>query len=179
MSLILILNILVSVTFAEEVAILPNTCNDLLPDVGQYINLLEQTGDLCTTENTKQATIVYDVLAIRNMYLDTTKNYINPIDGLIKNFLCDCSSKNKDELFASNSKTIRTCLEKDGKDLIKKVKNEYINLKLKINEEDKSIKFSSEQKAKVERLREQSLKNMTDELNSAVNKKIKLSRKAS
>ena len=164
MTLLLLLNILVSVIQAQEVRTVPKTCNDLLPDMYEYISFFEQTGDIWAVESPEKAQKIYDVLAIRKLYLETTKNYINPIDEKIKNSICECYYNNNEELFSADSKIIRTCFNKNIGKLVKETKNEYISLRNKMKKDDNIMRLTKEQWLKIQNLKYRSLVKMEKEL---------------
>jgi len=165
MSWILIVNLLVTVAFSQEIASIPNTCNDLLPDMYPYMNFIEQTGDLWASENPQKAKKIYDVMAIRKLYQESTRNSINPIDDLIKKYLCDCYVKNKKISFDSNSSVIRKYFDKNIDKLIKDTKKEYKNMITKKQKDDTSLKLSESTKEKITRLKNEAIVDMDRELN--------------
>lgn len=164
MKILIILNFLTTVVFAQELRIVPKTCNELLPDITEYIYFFEQVGDIWATQNKTKAKKIYDVLAIRTLYQERSKNYINPIDGMIKDAICVCYTENNSELFTSDSKIIRDCLDKNIKELIKNSKKEYKDLTTKLKQEEKTLKLTEKQIYEINYLKESSMKNMKKEL---------------
>lgn len=132
MMMSLLFSVLVSVAYPQQIQTVPKTCKDLLPDMSEYIYFFEQVGDLWAVKDPNSAKKIYDVLAIRRLYQETSQNYINPVDEKIKNTICDCYTKNNAQLFTADSKTIRDCLDKTVPKLIKDSKAEYVSLRDKM-----------------------------------------------
>jgi len=164
MSWLIAFNILVTVAFSQGLTTIPNTCSDLLPDIAPYIDFFEQTGDLWYSESPSKAKKIYDVLAVRKLYQDTTTNSINPIDGLIKKYLCSCYAKNNKTLFSANSSVIRKCLNKDLDKLIKDAKKEFKKMMAEKRKDDKAIKLSDETRQRIKRSKDEAMKDMEHEL---------------
>ncbi|MFH1223137.1 MAG: hypothetical protein V1647_02190 [Pseudomonadota bacterium] len=165
MSWLVILNILVTVGFSDDVMTVPNTCNDLLPDIIPYISFFDQTGDLWAAENPGKSKKIYDVLAVRKLYLETTKNTLNPIDDMIKKYLCDCYAKNKNVRFDSNSAVIRKYMEKNLDKLLKDVKKEYRDMLKKNQSSERSLKLSESVMDRIKRMKQEAIIDMSHELN--------------
>ena len=105
----LLFSALVSVAYPQQIQTVPKTCNELLPDMSEYIYFFEQVGDIWATQSPVKAKNVFDVLSIRRLYQETTTDYINPVDDMIKKYICECYTKNNSEVFTSDSKIIRLC----------------------------------------------------------------------
>jgi hypothetical protein len=164
MMMSLLFSVLVSVAYPQQIQTVPKTCNDLLPDMYEYIYFFEQVGDIWATQSPVKAQRIYDVLSIRRLYQETTSDYINPVDDKIKKYICDCYTDNKSELFTSDSKTIRTCLDKSIPKLIKESKKEYLTLKAKIKKDSNIMKLTLQQKQKISDLKKASFSKMEHEL---------------
>ncbi len=160
----LLFSVLVSVAYPQQIQTVPKTCKDLLPNMLEYIYFFEQVGDLWTVKDPNNAKKVYDVLAIRKIYQETSKNYINPIDNKIKDTICDCYTKNNSEPFRADSKVIRDCLSKTNPELIKNSKKEYITLRNNIKKDEDLIKLTNQQRERIEKLKYNSLLKMEKEL---------------
>jgi hypothetical protein len=83
---------------------------------------------------------------------------------MIKKYICECYTNNKSELFTSDSKIIRVCLEKSLPKLIKESKKEYLTLKAKMKKESNLMKLTNEQKEKIENLKKSSFTKIENEL---------------
>jgi len=164
MMMSLLFCVLVSVAYPQQIQTVPKTCNDLLPDMYEYAYFFEQVGDLWAIQSPMKAQKVYDVLAIRRLYQETTNDYVNPVDDMIKMYVCDCYTNNNSELFTSDSKVIRSCLDKTIPKLIKESKKEYLTLKAKMKKEDNLIKLTKEQKQKIDNLKRAAFTKMEHEL---------------
>lgn len=164
MMMSLLFSVLVSVAYPQQIQTVPKTCNDLLPDMYEYIYFFEQVGDIWATQSSVKAQKVYDVLSIRRLYQETTNDYINPVDDLIKKYICDCYLDNKSELFTSDSKTIRTCLDKSIPKLTKESKKEYLTLKAKMRKDSNLMKLTLQQKEKIDNLKKASFSKIEHEL---------------
>ena len=116
------------------------------------------------TQSPAKAQKVYDVLAIRRLYQETTSDYINPIDDMIKKYVCECYAKNNSELFSADSKIIRSCLDKSIPKLTKESKKEYLTLKNKMKKENNLMKLTKKQKQKIENLKQASFRKIEHEL---------------
>jgi hypothetical protein len=177
MTILIALNIMSSLLFAEP-SIVPATCDDLLPDQGEYIMFMEQVGHLWISKNPAQARKVYDVLAIRRLYQETTKNYVNPIDGQIKNYLCDCYFNNNKQLYSADSLVIRKYSQKNIKKIINSATEEYLKLRMKLYDEQKEEKMSVAWRKKIEKMRLAEIRAMQKKLNADFSKKLKARRYA-
>ncbi len=153
---------------AEDVKTMPNTCDELLPDIAPYIELFDQTAQLWTIESPQKARKMFDLLALRTMYQEVSMDYNNPIDWLIKDSICSCSSKNKGELFTSNSKKLKSCLDKDLNKFINKAEKEYVKLKIENHRKDKILKITNEQRQRIESLKSQATQEMQRKTNKAI-----------
>ena len=177
MTILIALNIVSSLLFAEP-SIMPATCNDLLPDLGEHIMFMEQVGHLWLLKSPVRAKKIYDVLAIRRLYRETTKSYVNPIDGQIKDYLCDCYFKNKKQLYRADSAVIRKYSQKNIKKLISSATEEYLKLRMKIYDEEKTDKMSLAWRQKIFKMRSAEIMAMQKKLNADFNKKLKARRYA-
>jgi len=164
----LLFSVLVSVAYPQQIQTVPKTCTDLLPDMYEYVYFFEQVGDLWTIQSPTNAQKVYDVLSIRRLYQETTSDYVNPIDGMIKTRICDCYDKNSAKPFLADSKIIRACLDKNLPKLIKESKKEYLTLKAKIKKENNFIKLTTEQRHKIENLKRSSFTKIENELKKPI-----------
>jgi hypothetical protein len=152
------------VAYPQQIRTVPKTCKDLLPDMFEYIYFFEQVGDLGVVKDANSAKKVYDVLAIRKIYQETSQNYINPIDEKIKNTICDCYTKNNSQLFTADSKTIRDCLDKTLPKLIKDSKAEFVVMQNKMKKDENLVKLTNQQRDKIEKLKYNALVQMEKEL---------------
>jgi hypothetical protein len=177
MTIFIAMNILSSLLFAEP-SIMPGTCNDLLPDLGEHIMFMEQVAHLWISKDPAQARKVYDVLAIRRLYQETTKNYVNPIDGQIKNYLCDCYFKNKKQLYRADSLVIRKYSQKNINKLISSATDEYLKLRMKLYDDQKEEKMSLAWRQRILKMRAAEIRTMQKKLNADFNKKLKARRYA-
>ncbi|HOW16131.1 MAG TPA: hypothetical protein PK443_00285 [bacterium] len=168
MTLLLLIKLFLNNGFADELQTLPDTCDELLPDKAPYIALFDQTAQLWAIESTQQAKKMFDILALRTMYQESTKDYDNPIDWLIRDALCNCSVKNKGELFNSGSLKLRKCLNSDLSKFIKKAQKAYIDLVVENNKKEKMLKLSEQQMTRIEKLREQAQKDMEQRTRSEI-----------
>jgi len=150
---------------------MPSTCNELLPDISPYIELFDQTAQLWAIESPQKARKMFDLLALRTMYQEVSTDYNNPIDWLIKDSVCYCSIKNKGELFTSNSKDLKTCLDKDLNKFVENAEKEYIKLKMEKLKKDKILKLTNEQKIKIEKIKSQATQDMQRKTNAEFKKK--------
>ncbi len=175
MKILLTILLLSSQTFAntDEVKVMPNTCNELLPDVAPYIELFDQTAQLWTASSPQKAKKMFDLLALRTLYQETTRDYNNPVDWLLRDALCECSSKYKGELFNSGSMNLRTCMSKNIDKFVKKAEKEYIKLKLDNYKKDKMIKLGDAQRLKVQTLKAQAKEDMKRKTNAEFERKIR------
>ena len=171
MMMSLLFSVLVSVAYPQQIQTVPKSCKDLLPNMFEYIYFFEQVGDLGVVKNANSAKKVYDVLAIRKIYQETSRNYINPIDEKIKNIICDCYTKNNSQTFTADSKIIRDCLDNTIPKLIKDSKAEFVVMQNKMKKDDNLIKLTNQQREKIEKLKYRSLIQMEKELTKG---KIKL-----
>lgn len=171
MNILIIFNLLLNFNVAESLYS-PGTCKDTLPDMGEYISFMEEVGALWVAKSPAQAAKVYDVLAIRKMYQETTKDFINPIDNKIKEFICDCYTKNNNSVYQADSSTIRTYAEKNIKKLINSASDDYIKLKMDIYAQQKADKTTSAMQNKIDKIKINSMYKMNRELNNAFNKKL-------
>ena len=178
MLILIALNIMSNLLLADPL-LAPRTCKDLLPDVAEYINFMEDVGNRWIANNPVQAKKVYDVLAIRKMYQKTTKDYINPIDNEIKDFVCACYTENKDQVFASNSGIIRNYSQKNISKLIKTATDDYVKLKVKIYDEEYMERMTAAMRKKVEKAKRDVMITMQRQLNYAFKQKLESRRKAS
>ena len=167
----LLFSLLVSVVYPQQIQTVPKTCNDLLPNMFEYIYFFEQVGDLWTVKNSTNAKKIYDVLAVRKLYQEASQNYINPIDERIKNTVCDCYTNNNSQLFSADSKIIRDCLDNTLPALIKASKVEYMTLRDKMKKDEKLIKLTSQQREKIEKLKHNAFTQMEKELAKDKSKK--------
>ncbi|MEI6079087.1 MAG: hypothetical protein WCQ53_00415 [bacterium] len=178
MLILIALNIVTNLLLADPL-LAPRTCKDLLPDVAEYIDFMEEVGNRWIANNPVQAKKVYDVLAIRRMYQETTKDYINPIDNEIKDFVCACYTENKDQVFASNSTIIRKYSQKNINKLIKTATNDYVKLKVKIYDEEYMERMTAAMRKKVEKAKRDVMITMQRQLNYAFKQKLESRRRAS
>jgi hypothetical protein len=109
---------------------MPSTCNDLLPDIQDYISFTEETAELMVNNNPDLSKKLYELLSIRKMYQNNTRESYNPIDDLIKNYLCFCLKQNSNELFTSNSNEIRNFFKVYIDKMILKAENKYIEIEV-------------------------------------------------
>ena len=172
MTILIILNMMSRLLVADPL-ILPKTCNDLLPDMGEYIEFMEEVGNLWVAKDPGQAKKIYDALAIRKLYQETTKDYINPVDNQIKGYLCDCYINNDRKTYSADSSTIRAYSKKNIKKLIDSASDEYIKLKIQIYNDDKAEKMTAAMRQKIEKIKAEAFFSMEKELNSKFNKKLK------
>jgi len=163
MAMLLILNSLLSMLYSQQIQALPKSCDDLLPDVFQYISFFEQVGDLRAVKEPKRAEKIYDVLAIRRLYQETTRDYLNPIDDKIKNCACKCRKNNADTP-TSDSQFVRTCIDKNIEKLIKESKTEYKTLRARMKKEDNLLRLTNAQQEKIENLKDRAYIKMGREL---------------
>ena len=177
MTILIILNMMSRLLVAEPL-MLPNTCNDLLPDMGEYIEFMEEVGNLWLVKDPGQAKKIYDALAIRTLYQETTRDYVNPIDKQIKDYLCDCYLNNDKHRYAADSSTIRKYSDKNIKKLISSASDEYIKLRLKIYNDEKMEKMTAAMREKIERAKLEAMLNMKKELNNKFDKKLNTGAKA-
>jgi hypothetical protein len=168
MTLMLLIKLFLNNGFADELQTLPDTCNELLPDRAPYIALFDQTAQLWAAESTQQAKKMFDILALRTMYQESTKDYDNPIDWLIRDALCNCSANNKGELFNSGSLKLRKCLNSDLSKFIKKAQKAYVDLVVENNKKEKMLKLSEQQIIRIEKLKEQAQKDMEQKTRSEI-----------
>ncbi|MCX6112201.1 MAG: hypothetical protein NTY22_02810 [Proteobacteria bacterium] len=172
MTILIILNMMSRLLVADAF-MAPNTCDDLLPDMGEYIEFMEEVGNLWVAKDPGQAKKIYDVLAIRKIYQETTHDYINPIDKQIKDYICDCYFTNDKKPYSADSSVIRKYSEKNIKKLISSASDEYIKLKMEIYKEDKREKMTAAMREKIEKLRSEAMFGMEKELNNKFDKKLK------
>lgn len=166
MMMSLLFSVLVSVAYPQQIQTVPKTCKDLLPDMYEYVYFFEQVGDLWAVSDPNNAKKIYDVLAIRKLYQETSRNYINPFDDRIKNIICACYTKNNSQPFAADSKIIRTCLNKTIPKLIKDAKAEYTTMLNKMKKDEKLMKLTEQQRKNIEKLKHTALMQMEKELNT-------------
>ncbi len=158
---------------ADDVKTMPNSCNDLLPEIAPYIELFDQTAQLLATQSPQKAKKMFNLLALRTMHQEVSGDYNNPIDWFIKDSICECSERNKGELFNSTSKELVKCLDKHLSKFTKKAEKEYIKLKLENYKKDKALKLTEQQMITIEALREQASKDMKVKTDVEFNKKIR------
>ncbi len=156
-----------------QVITMPNTCKELLPELGPYIGFMEQAGSLWITSSPKKAKKVYDALAVRTLYQKTTRDYINPIDGMLKDFLCKCYYDNNEQTFSADSNILRKYLGSNIDEFIKSATNKYVDLKLKIYKEERVKKVNTKMAKKIENMETASIKKIEKNSNLIFNKKKK------
>jgi hypothetical protein len=159
------------VAYPQQIQTVPKTCKDLLPNMFEYISFFEQVGDLEVVKNANSSKKIYDVLAIRKLYQETSKNYINPLDEKIKDLICDCYTKNNSQPFSADSKIIRDCLDKGVPKLIKNSKIEYTTMLNKMKKDENLMKLTEQERKKIEKLKYDALIQMKNELTK---RKIKI-----
>ncbi|MEI6093735.1 MAG: hypothetical protein WCQ47_08700 [bacterium] len=173
MNILIIFNLLLNFTVADPLES-PRTCKDLLPDMNEYISFMEEVGSLWVAKDPTQARKVYDALAIRKLYQDTTKDSINPIDNKIKDFLCGCS----DQPYKADSSKIRSYSKNNISKLISSASDDYLKLKMEIYQAEKIDRMTSVMKNKIDRIKMDSMYKMNKALSNAFNKKLKKTKKS-
>lgn len=175
MKITLIVMLLMSQAFAnnEDVKVMPNTCNELLPDVAPYIELFDQTAQLWAQTSPTNAKKMFDILALRTMYQETTRDYNNPIDWMFRDVICECSSKHNDEIFNSVSSNLRNCLNKNINKFVKKAEKEYIALKIDNYKKDKTLKLSEAQLQRIQSLKAQAKEDMKRRTNAEFERRVR------
>jgi hypothetical protein len=152
---------------------MPNTCKELLPELSPYIEFMEQIGASWIEKSPKKAKKVYDALAIRTLYQETTRDYINPIDKMLKDFLCTFYKNNNENVFSADSNVAREYINKNIDTFIKEATKKYVDLKLKIYEEELAGKINKKMAQKIENMKASSIKNIEKSSNIIFNKKKK------
>lgn len=143
-------------------SVLPGTCNELLPELTSYIDFLEETGDiLVTKKEIKTANKIYDFLSIRKLYQQKAKNYSNPIDLIIKDFLCKSAANNQ---LSSSDDALHKNIKTNIKIFLDKAKKEYKKNKNEIEEENKKKQRINANKEKINKLKKDSYKRLEKEL---------------
>lgn len=137
---------------------IPNTCKDLLPNLIEYIETFETIGDtFVSNKDYKNAKKIYDTLSVRRLYQRNTKDFNNPIDILIKDFLCNCKNQNKIEELK--------CIKKYSLNLLKKSKTEYKTFKNREKKQEKEKAELKKHKSTINKLKKNSYEKITKELN--------------
>ena len=172
-TLVLLISLFNPTVSADDLKVMPNTCDELLPDVAPYIELFDQTAQLWVMESSQKAKKMFDVLALRTMYQETTRDYNNPIDWLIRDSVCECSSKNKGELFTSASRNLKKCLAGNLDKFIKKAEKEYVKLRLDNYKKDQILKTTEAQRARIKNLKELAAQEMRARTNAEFNRKTR------
>lgn len=144
----------------QELAVMPNTCNELLPDVAPYIELFEQTASLRTTSEPAKVKRMFDLIALRSMYQERSKDYNNPIDWIIKDLICLCSFQNTAEIFTSQSKNLNAGIDKNIDTYIKKAETEYLKLLTDEKEKARTLKLSERQQELSRKMKIEALQRM-------------------
>jgi hypothetical protein len=125
------------------------------------------------SEKPKKAKKVYDALSIRSLYQETTRDYINPIDKMLKDFLCKCYLENNNQTFSADSDIARKYVTKNIDRFINDATNKYVDLKLKIYEEDRANKLNTQMLKKIDSMKASSMRSIEKKSNALFNKKKK------
>lgn len=137
---------------------IPNTCQDLLPNLVEYLEAFETIGDtFVANKDYKNAKRMYDTLSVRKLYQRDLKDFNNPIDLLIKDFLCNCKKGTKLD-------TIK-CIKKHNRNLLKKSKLKYKEFKKKERKQEKEKAKLRRHRSTIKKLKNRSYKKIKKELN--------------
>lgn len=169
----LVLIVFLSLCSSAQTTTMPNTCKDLLPELSPYIEFMEQIGAAWITKSPKSAKKVYDALSVRNLYQETTRDYSNPIDQMLKDFLCKCYIENNNQTFSADSNIARKYVSKNIDRFIKDATNKYVDLKLKIYEEELTNKTNAKMLKKIENIKTSSIRTIEKNSNVLFNKRKK------
>ena len=163
----------ISIQSHAQTTTMPNTCSDLLPEMGTYIEFMEQVGVMWISASPKKAQKIYDALAVRTLYQETTRDYINPIDKMIKDFLCKCYFDNEQKPFSADSAVIRKYSNKNIDSFIRSATDEYVNLKLHIHEEERTGRVNKRMAKRAEGMKTSSLRSVEKRANELFRRKLK------
>jgi hypothetical protein len=137
---------------------IPNTCQDLLPNLIEHIETFETIGDtFVANKDYKNAKKIYDTLSVRKLYQKDLKDFNNPIDILIKDFLCNCKKQNKNEELK--------CIKKNSRNLLKKAKLKYKSFKAKEKKQEKEKAKLKKYRKTIKTFKNKSYKKIRKELN--------------
>jgi hypothetical protein len=130
MQILLMITLVMKLSTAQH-TVLPNTCQDLLPNMDDFIVFFQDVGVLWSYSDQKQAKKVFELVAMRDIYQKKNMDWINPIDNMIKDYLCQCYTLNKEELYYSSSEVIRTYLKANLNIMMEKAQMRYVELEVK------------------------------------------------
>ncbi|MBN1113969.1 MAG: hypothetical protein JXA66_01375 [Oligoflexia bacterium] len=162
MSILLFAYMVIGSASAQLVS--PETCDDLLPDMGEYIDFMDEVASFWSHSNPQKSTEVYELLAIRTIYQKHSYDFENPIDELVRKAVCECYEKNDKKLFKSNSGLIRTFLSENLAEIKKQAQEKYVNLQMEKKLREYAASFARQNRARIRDLKKQAVLNTRNEL---------------
>lgn len=139
------------------IKVFPETCYDLLPDYGEYVAFLEDMGALWSYSSTFYAKEIFKLLAIRDLYQKNNIENNNPVNNEIKQLLCKCRIKIKDNSITASSYDMKICLKKQLSKTIKTSSEYYKSLMSKKSILSKSVMDRHKYQIIIDRLKQSAL----------------------
>lgn len=152
--------------------VLPNTCQDLLPDMDDFISFFQDVGVLWSYTNQTHAKEVFELLAMREIYQKKNMDWANPIDNMIKDYLCQCYESNNNELYYSSSEVIRTYLTSNLKSMMEKAQMRYVELEVKDQLRKLAAQYEKQNRMRLRELEKIAKANMQDRIQRIVNREL-------
>jgi len=151
----------------------PNTCKDLLPELGPYIEFMEQVGSLWINSSPKSSKKIYEALAIRTLYQQTTRDYNNPIDKMLKDLICECYRANDGQSFNADSRVVRKFMNRNIDRFIRSATDKYVDLKLQIYEQERAGRINEKLAKRIEEMKRSSVRAVEKRSNAIFSRKLK------
>jgi hypothetical protein len=152
--------------------ILPNNCQDLLPDMDKYIDFFQEVGVLWSYTDTRHSQKIFELLAMRDIYQKKNLDWTNPIDNMIKDYLCHCYLTNKGELYYSSSEVIRSYLREHLKTMMEKAEMRYVELEVKDQLRKMAAQYEKQNKQILRDLQRDARERMKERIQKIVDREL-------